>query len=53
MARQEFHRILVDDKILYDRVDTTEFFDKIEDLSVDCHETGQPSNIRTEIIIEE
>ena len=53
MARQEFHRILVDDKILYDRVDTTEFFDKIEDLSVEFYETGQPSNIRTEIIIEE
>ena len=53
MARREFHRILVDDKILYDRLDTAEFFDKIEDLSIEFYETGQPSNIRTEIIIEE
>ena len=53
MARQEFYRILVDDKILYDQLSTEEFFDKIEDLSIEFYETGQPSNIRTEIIIEE
>jgi len=53
MTRQEFYRILVDDKILHDRLSTEEFFDKIEDLSVEFYETGQSSNIRTEIIIEE
>jgi len=55
MARQEFYRILVNGKILYDRLGTTEFFDRMDDLSLEYYQTGHPdpSNIRTEIIKEE
>ena len=55
VARREFHRILVDDKILFDKLGQSEFFERMEELSIQFYQTGSPdpSTIHTELIIEE
>ena len=55
MTRQEFHRILVNGKILYDLLGMTEFFDRMDDLAIEYYQTGHPDpgSITTEIITED
>ncbi len=55
VTRREFHRILVDDKILFDKLGQSEFFERMEELSIQFYQTGSPdpSTIHTELIIEE
>ena len=52
---KEFHRILVDGKVLFDKLGQSEYFSRMEDLSIQFYQTGSPdpSTIHTELIIEE
>lgn len=55
MRKQELYRILINDEVLFDSLGQSEYFNRIEDLSVQFYETGSPhpDTIRTEIYLEE
>ena len=55
VQRKEFHRILVDGKVLFDKLGQSEYFARMEDLSIQFYQTGSPdpSTIHTEIIMED
>ena len=51
----EFHRILVDGKVRFDNLGQGEFFERMEDLSIQYYQTGSPhpNTISTQIIMED
>ena len=51
----EFHRILVDGKVIFDNLVQGEFFERMEDLSIQYYQTGSPhpNTISTQIIMED
>ena len=51
----EYHRILIDGKIIFDKLGQVEFFERMEDLSIQYYQTGFPipDTIKTEIIKED
>tara|TARA_B100001250_G_scaffold241468_1_gene207462 strand:+ start:461 stop:634 length:174 start_codon:yes stop_codon:yes gene_type:complete len=51
----EFHRILVDGKVIFDNLGQGEFFERMEDLSIQYYQTGSPhpNTISTQIIMED
>ena len=55
VQRKAFHRILVDGKVLFDKLGQSEYFARMEDLSIQFYQTGSPdpSTIHTEIIMED
>ena len=55
MRKQELYRILIDDEVLFDTLGQSEYFNRIEDLSIQCYKTGSPNpdSIKTEIYLED
>ena len=55
MRKQELYRILIDDEVLFDTLGQSEYFNRIEDLSIQFYKTGSPNpdRIRTEIYLED
>ena len=55
MRKQELYRILIDDEVLFDTLGQSEYFNRIEDLSIQFYQTGSPNpdSLRTEIYLED
>jgi len=51
MKNQELYNILIKDKVVFSDLPEYEMFERLEDLSIEFYQTGQPhpSDIRTEI----
>ena len=51
----EFHRILVDGKVIFDNLGQGEFFERMEDLSIQYYQTGSPNpnTISSQIIMDD
>jgi hypothetical protein len=52
MENAELYTILVNDKVLYKNLTEEEYFDRMEDLSIEYYQKGSPhpSKIETKII---
>ena len=55
MRKQELYRILIDDEVLFDTLGQSEYFNRIEDLSIQFYKTGSPNpdSSKTEIYLED
>jgi hypothetical protein len=55
MGKYEYYRILVDGKVLFDKLGQAEYFARMEDLAIQFYQTGFPSSeqIVTETLTEE
>ena len=55
MRKQELYRILIDSEVIFDALGQSEYFNRIEDLSIQFYQTGspQPDSLRTEIYLED
>lgn len=55
MKRQELYRIIVDGKELFTALGQGEYFNRIEDLSLEYYQTGSPhpDTIKTETYLED
>ena len=55
MKKQELYRILIDGEIIFDALGQSEYFNRIEDLSIQFYQTGSPhpDSLRTEIYLED
>tara|TARA_B100000287_G_scaffold23773_1_gene23234 strand:+ start:2104 stop:2268 length:165 start_codon:yes stop_codon:yes gene_type:complete len=51
MKKRELYRIIIDGKEVYDGLGQVEYFNRMEDLSIEYYQTGSPSpeSITTEI----
>ncbi len=54
MKRQELYNILIKDKVIYSNLTELEYFERLEDLSIEYYQTGipHPNDIQTQIIKE-
>ena len=55
MRKRELYRILIDGEVLFDTLGQSEYFNRIEDLSIQFYKTGSPNpdSIKTEIYLED
>ncbi len=55
MKKQELYRIIVGEKVLYNDLSQGEYFERMEDLSVEFYQTGfpRPDEIITETYLED
>ena len=55
MRKQELYRILIDSEVIFDALGQSEYFNRIEDLSIQFYQTGSPNpdSLRTEIYLED
>ena len=55
MKKQELYRVFIDGKEVYDSLTQGEYFDLMDDLSLEFYQTGSPhpDDIKTEIYLEE
>ena len=55
MKRQELYKIIVDGKELFTALGQGEYFNRMEDLSLEYYQTGSPhpDNIQTETYLED
>ena len=51
MKKQESYNILIKDKVIFSNLSEYEMFERLEDLSIEFYQTGQPdpNDIKTEI----
>ena len=54
MKKQESYNILIKDKVIFSSLSEYEMFERLEDLSIEYYQTGQPhpNDIKTEITTE-
>ena len=55
MRKQELYRILIDSEVIFDALGQSEYFNRIEDLSIQFYQTGSPhpDSLRTESYLED
>ena len=55
MRKLESYNILIDGKLVYSSLSELEYFNRLEDLSIEFYQTGtpHPDSIKTEVIKED
>tara|TARA_R100001443_G_scaffold33554_1_gene47460 strand:- start:734 stop:898 length:165 start_codon:yes stop_codon:yes gene_type:complete len=51
MKKPELYNILIKDKVIFSNLSEYEMFERLEDLSIEFYQTGQPhpNDIKTEV----